>query len=407
MIRLLAIALVLFLPCAAVGAVANARAPRRPTVLYVSPRGSDAHSCRRHAPCRTLRRADSLAAPGTTIHVAPGHYGAAVLSASGTSRARIRWISDTRWGARISASSSQPSTVVAISGAYVDLVGFDVTGSGGGGTVGIDVAGNYSRAIGNRVHDLAVPCVGDGGAGIDLSGSHTGHGQEALRNLVTDVGSGPRDGWCRIVAGLYASVPGVKMLSNVVSGSVGDGITSWHLATHLTIANNTSTDNGGNGILIGGNVPPFDRDSYVVNNIAAFNYLGGIVECCLASPPRGGHYLDNLTYGSEDGPDGPVFDGTPAVDVGTLHRDPRFVNSAAGDYRLRAGSPAIGSGTPTAAARTDFDGRVRPDGAAFNRGAFSQWRPDRHPVRRAASRRQPARAASAARPRRVARLTRR
>jgi hypothetical protein len=206
-------------------------------------------------------------------------------------------------------------------------------------------------------------------------GHEVGHGQQALGNLVTDVDSGPRNGSCRVVSGIYASVPRVKILVNVVARAVGDGITSWHFATHLTIANNTSTRNGGYGVLLGGNVPPFNRGSYVVNNIAAFNYLGGIVDCCGASPPQGGYYLNNLTYGKGFNTDGPRLDGTPAESFGTVHRDPRFVNPSADDYRLQVGSPAIDSGTSIAAPTTDFDGNVRPHGAAFNRGAFSQWRP--------------------------------
>ena len=275
----------------------------------------------------------------------------------------------------IFASSSGPLSLVSIRGSYVDFEGFDVTGSGGSGTTGIDVAGSYSRAIGNHVHDLAIPCDGggDGGAGIDLSGSAIGHNQEAIQNLVTNVGSGPRDGSCRLVAGIYASVPKVKILVNVVARGAGDGITSWHSATQLTIANNTSVHNGGYGVLLGGNVAPFNQDSYVVNNIAASDHLGGIAECCDASPPRGGYYLNNLTYGNGFNADGPLFDGTPAESSGTLHLRPWFVDPSADDYQLRAESPAVDSGTSIRAPTVDFNGHVRPKGAPFSRGAFSAW----------------------------------
>ena len=276
-------------------------------------------------------------------------------------------------------------TLVSIRGSYVDFDGFDVTGSGASGTTGIDVAGSYSRAIGDHVDHLAIPCNGNGGAGmggagIDLSGSATGHDQEAIRNLVTDVGSGPRDGSCRLVAGIYASVPRVKILVNVVARAAGDGITSWHSATQLTIANNTSAHNGGYGVLIGGNVPPFNHGSYVVNNIAAFDYLGGVAECCDASPPQGGHYLNNLTYDNGFDKDGPLFDSTPAESSGTLHVRPWFVNPSVDDYQLRAGSPAVDSGTSIRAPTVDFNDHVRPKGAPFSRGAFSAW--PRKPVRK-------------------------
>ncbi len=51
--------------------------------------------------------------------------------------------------------------------------------------------------------------------------------------------------------GIYAAVPGVTIVNNIVSRAAGDGITSWHAARKLTVANNLSAMNGGSGILIG------------------------------------------------------------------------------------------------------------------------------------------------------------
>lgn len=47
-----------------------------------------------------------------------------------------------------------------------------------------------------------------------------------------------------------------------------------------------------------------------------------------------------------------------------------FVNPAAHDYRLKAGSPAIDAGTTLADVPTDLEGKTRPIGAAFDIGAF-------------------------------------
>jgi hypothetical protein len=370
--RLLLFLALLLVGVAAPAPGASAKPPHSGLSLYVSPSGSDSTTCTRARPCRTLGRADALARPGTIVRVAPGRYGRATLTASGTAAAPIRWLSVRRWAAKLSAHGGGPVTVAEISGKHVDFQNFDVTGSGGAGTVGIDVSGSYSEAIGDRVHNLGVPCTGDGGAGIDLSGSAVGRGQAAIRNLVTDIGAGPRDGQCRIIAGIYASVPGVKILVNIIARAVGDGITSYHRATDLVIANNTSVENGGYGILVGGSLPPFNHDSAVVNNIAAFNALGGIVECCAASPPSGGDYLNNLTYGNRR-VDGPDFDSPPTRLSATLHKDPRLRNASAGNYHPRPGSPALGTGTSVDAPQFDFDGRVRPRGAAFSRGAFSSW----------------------------------
>ena len=50
--------------------------------------------------------------------------------------------------------------------------------------------------------------------------------------------------------------------------------------------------------------------------------------------------------------------------------DPKFVNAAAFDFRLQSGSPAIDTGRTVSAVTSDFDGTPRPQGAAYNIGAF-------------------------------------
>lgn len=57
-----------------------------------------------------------------------------------------------------------------------------------------------------------------------------------------------------------------------------------------------------------------------------------------------------------------------------LNMDPRFVNAAAGDFHLMAGSPAIDAADPAATEAADFDGVARPQGAGRDLGAF-EYRP--------------------------------
>jgi MYXO-CTERM domain-containing protein len=66
----------------------------------------------------------------------------------------------------------------------------------------------------------------------------------------------------------------------------------------------------------------------------------------------------------------------PGEGTGTLYVDPMFVDGSAGDFHLRAGSPAIDTGADLSAEVTvDFDGIARPQGAGWDIGAFEHLVP--------------------------------
>jgi hypothetical protein len=70
--------------CAALAALACAGVaggrPRAVAALYLTPAGNDAADCTLAAPCSTLQRAFTLAAPGDTVQLAPGTYPGQQLS---------------------------------------------------------------------------------------------------------------------------------------------------------------------------------------------------------------------------------------------------------------------------------------------------------------------------------------
>ncbi len=57
---------------------------------------------------------------------------------------------------------------------------------------------------------------------------------------------------------------------------------------------------------------------------------------------------------------------------GNISADPMFVNFAGGNYHLKAGSPAINTGTASGAPSKDIDGDNRPQGAGYDLG-FDEW----------------------------------
>lgn len=67
--------------------------------------------------------------------------------------------------------------------------------------------------------------------------------------------------------------------------------------------------------------------------------------------------------------------------VATFEGDPRFVDAAAGDWRLGDDSPCIDGGDPDSGLGTDFDGALRPLGTAVDIGAYEcEGRGNRPPI---------------------------
>ena len=85
---------------------------------------------------------------------------------------------------------------------------------------------------------------------------------------------------------------------------------------------------------------------------------------------------NNIVYGtvasSFAGLEGDYYDlGVGTVqDHNLIGVDPMFVNAAGDDFRLSAGSPAIGAGTAAGAPATDIAGNPRPQGGAGVVGAY-------------------------------------
>src|SRR5215470_266266 len=212
-----------------------------PTDLYVSMSGSDSNPGTQAAPFRTISAASQAATPGTTVHVAPGTYaGGFTTTASGTASDHIEYISDQRWGATILGGWTSK-------GAYTDIIGFDVNGSGTSATVGLYLCGSYSSAQYNNVHDIHVGQTSStqGAAGIEAESYYGGTNILISNNVVHNIGSGGYD------HGVYVIAPYSTIANNLIYDVTGFGVHGWHDDRNETIVNNTIFHNGG-GIVFGG-----------------------------------------------------------------------------------------------------------------------------------------------------------
>src|SRR5439155_27001041 len=93
---------------------------------YVSPTGSDSSDGSASSPWATMGHADSIVGPGATVHVAPGVYAASINTyTSGTASARIVYVSDVKWGAKVIGTNDSTWSNWCD---YLDMLDFDVTG---------------------------------------------------------------------------------------------------------------------------------------------------------------------------------------------------------------------------------------------------------------------------------------
>lgn len=334
------------------------------TVLYVGPNGSDSNPGTQAAPLKTIVKASQLAQPGATVYVLPGSYaGGITTSKSGTAAARIRYVSSTKWGAKLVAPAGSTAKHGWLNtGNYVDIIGFQLDGrSAPEWRNGILTRASYGVINENYIHHLAqsVPCDNNGGSAINSTYYYKGVQIQMERNLVHDIGATS----CKFIQGIYAGTSGT-IKNNLVFRVGYAAVHLWHDAHSLIIANNTVADSTV-GILVGGGdfyYRTVADNIHVSNNIVLNNGIG-ISENGKVNSTNS--YFNNLAFNNRTNFSVNSFNAA----TGSILKDPQFKNAAANDYSLKSTSPAIGNGSPTNAPAVDFDGVKRPQGGRIDIGA--------------------------------------
>jgi hypothetical protein len=199
---------------------------------------------------------------------------------------------------------------------------------------------------GLRVHDNLVHgtvCDGINFATVDPSQGTV----EAYNNVVYDVGLGPDPG---DGSSDYACI----YVANITNqGDAGSG--SVHLYNN-TLYNCGARKTSAAGAIARATGPVgIQMDDNLVLATSGESYFSG------DGASVTGSY--NLLFGGAGSP--------PSGLTGTVSADPLLVAPATHDFHLQATSPAIDHGVTTSAA-TDHDGNPRPQGAAFDIGAYEQ-----------------------------------
>jgi hypothetical protein len=343
-----------------------------PTELWVAPDGLDSNSGTAAAPLRSLARAAQLVTPGTTVNVLPGAYqGGFRTNVNGLPNARIVFRSTERWQARIVPPSvSGNDKAWENRASYIDIQGFEIDGAahtaGRPWTTGIYSGGSYNRIAANHVHDIAnhLPCNSKAGAGISIDSYYKGIFSEVAGNSVHDIGP-PR---CRYLQGIAVGTTGT-VRNNIVYRVAEAGIRLWRDAYKVIVVNNTVTASN-TGILVGGgdfhHTKGLNDHTHVFNNIV-FDNRYGIAE--QGATGKHNSYRNNLVFANKEA-DWHLAEGMRHT--GTIAAAPAFVGYSRGgtpDFRLAAGSPAIGKGIENGADGPDFYGKTRGQRDAIDVGA--------------------------------------
>lgn len=306
----------------------------------------------------SIDRASRSARPGDVVLVGPGTYAGPVkTTARGRRDERVTFMSSTPLGAKIDGTGSFAAWTN--DGDYVDIVGFEVTGSDYQGIINY---GSFVYILNNWVHHLAVPTCNrpNGGAGINQT-RYDAEGNRTIGNVVNHVLAPPE---CTgLVHGIYHANVGGLVQNNIVFDVTFAGIQTWHAANAVTVTNNLVW-NAVVGIIVG--AADQRAEGYVVANNIVMNTQRGIEES--GRNFGSNRYESNLMYANEV--DFVMVTGKPEGTIREQPRHVRFAKDGSGDYRLRGDSPAIDAGTREGAPTFDFEGILRPQGAAVDIGPF-------------------------------------
>jgi len=249
---------------------------------------------------------------------------------------------------------------------------------GGPGTLGgegIDSKDGSSngKISGNRIHDLNRL-----GIYIEAWDKHT-HTIEVSKNRVYNC---LNDG-IALASEMGGLLENIRVINNIVYNNLHNGIAitpngpvTRPPMRNLFIINNTCVGNGdgsvanpwGGGIMVDN---PNINALVIRNNIFSQNLLFQILIEVSVAQLSVDHNLINGFRGYNNEIQGSSF----------VKGNPFFLNSADGDFHLGSNSPAIDSGYALAAPKDDFDSLKRPQGRAYDLGAFEykeQNRVQRH-----------------------------
>jgi parallel beta-helix repeat protein len=362
---------------------------------FVSTSGNDANPGSQSQAFRTIRKGLSVLAPGDTLYVRGGTYAEQLLEiyfgSSGTAAAPITVAAYSGETVVLRPSTSQGNVARfqdgSISYVVVDGLVFDGSTAGGGGGGAVLYCGPTSRNLRLSNVELA---NGDGNGALCAGNSHEFRNLDVHHNGRSDSYSNSNGMYMTtdntvIVGGTFHDNEcyGVRFFDSDTSQSADNNAVSgarvYNNGFGVGLDGSSQCGSGGGGIVLG------DINNMAYNNVIYGNFWGFNT----SSNPSGAKLYNNTFYNNQNGiwvADGSstevrnniLFQNGTAITnnaSGTilsnnLMSDPQFTDPSRLDFSLRAGSPAIDTGISLSTVRTDFRGVGRPQGGAYDIGAY-------------------------------------
>jgi parallel beta-helix repeat protein len=297
--------------------------------FYVNPSGSDDNDgLSPERPFRTLVRAVDGLLAGDVVYAAPGTYPVLPAPPGEPRPVEVAEIRD------VVGTAAQPVSIIAdVTGEKTGTAPGEVILDGRDGSIGLRVTRSVHVVIdGFRI----VRAKGNNGAGIQVRSRSD---DTTIRHCVI---SGGIDG----IRVENSNDP--LIFNNLITDNDNRGIRISNGSMRARIINNTIVGNGNRGISVGGanaaNMAP--TGATLRNNIVQNN--GNVSISIEEGPPSAlvgysGNF--DLVFYADLADQTKTYRPTTIVGPNDVNLDAQFVDPAAGDFRLRAASPAIDAGT--------------------------------------------------------------
>jgi Right handed beta helix region len=322
-------------------------------VFYVSTAGSDSNPGTAAAPWRTIQKALDTLQPNQKALVRGGTYVENLhMSRAGTASGPISVEAHPGEDPILQSAGSHPLEVSS-DGGWFRFRGLTIQDSPGTSGGNVDVYGHHVEISSNEIRQSRDQGIytDEGSQDVYILGNWIHHNGQGIQHQSH---------------GIYLQGNDHLVSTNVIHDHPeGFGIQVYDKNSRSIVVNNTVVASGYSGIVIGGSGGV--DNIRVHNNIFAFNDQWGIKhDSDCPSSTLADH---NVIWAN--GYD-PVEEGCPGLDTsgGNVLADPRFVDLAARNLHLGAGSAALNQGLPEWALPVDFEGDARSQGPAPDAGAY-------------------------------------